>query len=177
MTIQRVSEPFSSVMVRAPAWAKSSPTDSYHFPLRTSLAGNVIHRWQANGVGMQVISRSQKQQNLAALRSASGRRNPRRRFRASRRDPRRQRWEPFQGVWKLLKGMAGTTGLEPATSDVTGRRSNQLNYVPAMSRDYQMLTRHPSVMQSPPSLSRSSPPSLQFRSKLPHAVPYRARID
>ena len=30
--------------------------------------------------------------------------------------------------------MAGTTGLEPATSDVTGRRSNQLNYVPAVSR-------------------------------------------
>ena len=29
--------------------------------------------------------------------------------------------------------VAGTTGLEPATSDVTGRRSNQLNYVPAMS--------------------------------------------
>ena len=27
--------------------------------------------------------------------------------------------------------MAGTTGFEPATSDVTGRRSNQLNYVPA----------------------------------------------
>src|ERR1019366_6273175 len=33
--------------------------------------------------------------------------------------------------------MAGTTGLEPATSDVTGRRSNQLNYVPAnTSRRY-----------------------------------------
>ena len=32
------------------------------------------------------------------------------------------------GNW--LKRMAGTTGLEPATSDVTGRRSNQLNYVP-----------------------------------------------
>jgi hypothetical protein len=31
------------------------------------------------------------------------------------------------------KKMAGTTGLEPATSDVTGRRSNQLNYVPAMT--------------------------------------------
>ncbi len=30
--------------------------------------------------------------------------------------------------------MAGTTGLEPATSDVTGRRSNQLNYVPASLR-------------------------------------------
>jgi integrase len=31
---------------------------------------------------------------------------------------------------KKRKRMAGTTGLEPATSDVTGRRSNQLNYVP-----------------------------------------------
>jgi hypothetical protein len=29
-----------------------------------------------------------------------------------------------------MKGMAGTTGLEPATSAVTGQRSNQLNYVP-----------------------------------------------
>ena len=26
--------------------------------------------------------------------------------------------------------MAGTTGLEPATSAVTGQHSNQLNYVP-----------------------------------------------
>jgi len=32
--------------------------------------------------------------------------------------------------------MAGTTGLEPATSDVTGRRSNQLNYVPADREDF-----------------------------------------
>ena len=32
--------------------------------------------------------------------------------------------------------MAGTTGLEPATSDVTGRRSNQLNYVPALCRNF-----------------------------------------
>ncbi len=31
---------------------------------------------------------------------------------------------------KCLKRMAGTTGLEPATSAVTGQRSNQLNYVP-----------------------------------------------
>src|SRR5215472_11396519 len=34
---------------------------------------------------------------------------------------------------KLLKGMAGTTGLEPAASAVTGQRSNQLNYVPTQS--------------------------------------------
>ena len=33
---------------------------------------------------------------------------------------------------KKRKRVAGTTGLEPATSDVTGRRSNQLNYVPAL---------------------------------------------
>jgi hypothetical protein len=32
---------------------------------------------------------------------------------------------------KLLKTLAGPTGLEPATSDVTGQRSNQLNYDPA----------------------------------------------
>ena len=29
--------------------------------------------------------------------------------------------------------MAGVTGLEPAASCVTGRRSNQLNYAPAYS--------------------------------------------
>src|SRR5579885_1422725 len=34
---------------------------------------------------------------------------------------------------KRLKGMAGTTGLEPAASAVTGQRSNQLNYVPAVT--------------------------------------------
>ena len=28
------------------------------------------------------------------------------------------------------ENLAGTTGLEPATSAVTGQRSNQLNYVP-----------------------------------------------
>ena len=33
----------------------------------------------------------------------------------------------------LLERMAGTTGLEPAASAVTGQRSNQLNYVPKPS--------------------------------------------
>src|SRR5216684_2524309 len=35
---------------------------------------------------------------------------------------------------KCLKRMAGTTGLEPAASAVTGQRSNQLNYVPTCSQ-------------------------------------------
>jgi hypothetical protein len=34
-----------------------------------------------------------------------------------------------------LKRMAGATGLEPATSGVTGRHSNQLSYAPAGGRD------------------------------------------
>jgi hypothetical protein len=33
-------------------------------------------------------------------------------------------------MFNLLEELAGTTGLEPATSCVTGMRSNQLNYVP-----------------------------------------------
>jgi hypothetical protein len=36
----------------------------------------------------------------------------------------------IEDACNLLKNMAGTTGLEPATSAVTGQRSNQLNYVP-----------------------------------------------
>ena len=31
---------------------------------------------------------------------------------------------------RFCENLAGTTGLEPATSAVTGRHSNQLNYVP-----------------------------------------------
>jgi hypothetical protein len=37
---------------------------------------------------------------------------------------------PKVPICKPLKRMAGTTGLEPAASAVTGQRSNQLNYVP-----------------------------------------------
>ena len=36
----------------------------------------------------------------------------------------------MESVENKTRKLAGTTGLEPATSDVTGRRSNQLNYVP-----------------------------------------------
>ncbi len=42
---------------------------------------------------------------------------------------------PNEHDWhKSLRCMAGLTGLEPATSCVTGRRSNQLNYNPARSK-------------------------------------------
>src|SRR5438132_6919309 len=34
----------------------------------------------------------------------------------------------FKAIWQRL--LTGATGLEPATSGVTGRRSNQLNYAP-----------------------------------------------
>ena len=39
----------------------------------------------------------------------------------------------FEGMPALSgrEAMAGSTGLEPAASGVTGRRSNQLNYDPA----------------------------------------------
>ena len=36
------------------------------------------------------------------------------------------------GLLNGLKELAEPTGLEPATSDVTGRRSNQLNYDSAL---------------------------------------------
>jgi hypothetical protein len=42
----------------------------------------------------------------------------------------RPEWKLPFSLPNLLKGMAGTTGLEPAASAVTGQRSNQLNYVP-----------------------------------------------
>ena len=37
-------------------------------------------------------------------------------------------------ILSALESVAGTTGLEPATSAVTGQRSNQLSYVPRLHR-------------------------------------------
>ncbi len=39
----------------------------------------------------------------------------------------------YYNIGVAVKLMAGTAGLEPATSDVTGRRSSQLNYAPVLN--------------------------------------------
>lgn len=46
----------------------------------------------------------------------------------------KQKPHPLDGAFNL----AGATGLEPATSDVTGRRSNQLNYAPKSILDFRL---------------------------------------
>jgi hypothetical protein len=52
--------------------------------------------------------------------------------------------------------MTGATGLEPATSGVTGRRSNQLSYAPAQARGKQPPPRaRAQVCQDPTDLAGS----------------------
>ena len=46
------------------------------------------------------------------------------------------RWLPL----RIQNEMAGATGLEPAASCVTGRRSNQLNYAPALKNQFPAVT-------------------------------------
>ena len=53
----------------------------------------------------------------------------------------------------------GATGLEPATSGVTGRRSNQLNYAPTMQLLYYLNTRLVRL-RTPPILAPS--PSARY---------------
>ena len=62
----------------------------------------------------------------------------------------------------IRREMAGTTGLEPATSDVTGRRSNQLNYVPALGL---------SNITTRPMNRRIAPPGHFSRDFSPSATP------
>lgn len=51
--------------------------------------------------------------------------------------------------------MAGVTGLEPAASGVTGRRSNQLSYTPA--KDHALRPGGDHVIQPFPCVKRATP--------------------
>ena len=86
--------------------------------------------------------------------------------------------------------MAGTTGLEPATSDVTGRRSNQLNYVPALpDRRSQNSTALRgaasfgancagfSAMLEADVVPASAPADVRFRATLPHSPRMKSSVQ
>jgi hypothetical protein len=67
--------------------------------------------------------------------------------------------------------MAGTTGLEPATSAVTGQRSNQLSYVPFKQATLRNTLTDPAPQLFDPELN--SLPNLVFRSA---AEPMRIQL-
>src|SRR6185503_5753655 len=86
--------------------------------------------------------------------------------------------------------MAGTTGLEPATSDVTGRRSNQLNYVPALpdrrsqnstglraGASFEAYCALFSAMLEADVVPASAPADVRFRAKLPHSPRMKASVQ
>jgi hypothetical protein len=52
--------------------------------------------------------------------------------------------------------MAGATGLEPAASCVTGRRSNQLNYAPAFNVNSLLLPSIPPAARRFPKLPENA---------------------
>lgn len=63
----------------------------------------------------------------------------------------------------MLEVMAGATGLEPAASGVTGRRSNQLSYAPANGPQWRHLIGC--------GLIRALPSRSQARAKIPDFRP------
>jgi hypothetical protein len=83
---------------------------------------------------------------------------------------------------QLLNELAGTTGLEPAASAVTGQRSNQLNYVPnlfptSLPEPVAFLVfvacqlRSPNQRESP--ACRTSVPALCLNCSRPNSAAYR----
>jgi hypothetical protein len=71
---------------------------------------------------------------------------------------------PRSAAAQRPKSMAGATGLEPATSGVTGRRSNQLSYAPAASTW--------AGTPTPPAGGCQASPSRSSRATRPERLPY-----
>ena len=77
-------------------------------------------------------------------------------------------------VNEAKKEMAGTTGLEPAASAVTGQRSNQLNYVP--TRQINKM-RNNQCLCSFPLFASSAPIAPEFQNGVLSAVTaYKIRV-
>lgn len=91
---------------------------------RGTLESAVVHpsfkRWPVRTLVRNAARRGERSGRNVSRRLGRGARRPRELLRSGAR-----------GRWRRGNGMAGLTGLEPATSCVTGRRSNQLNYNPA----------------------------------------------
>ena len=65
--------------------------------------------------------------------------------------------------------LAGSTGLEPAASGVTGRRSNQLNYDPEQTA--------PDVQQRPPQSAQTRTTNLSDRRAFANPHSARGMVD
>jgi len=65
-----------------------------------------------------------------------------------------------------VQGMAGVTGLEPAASGVTGRRSNQLSYTPGTAGN--QVNQHPTPPRS--QTSKTSPFNCQAAARRLHLI-------
>src|SRR6266545_2897417 len=69
---------------------------------------------------------------------------------------------------EISRAFTGATGLEPATSGVTGRRSNQLNYAPRAQALYRGLRERPRAEPRRPG-RRTNRASACRRRRKPHA--------
>jgi hypothetical protein len=68
--------------------------------------------------------------------------------------------------------MAGTTGLEPAASAVTGQRSNQLNYVPTRQSNHPEFASVYAALHDSPTLDRIAVVAEKQRDSCPNRPKY-----